>query len=60
MANKYRGRYSSRASVIKEMQIKITVEDHYTQVRMTTIKETATPSFRRSVPTLMMAARNVK
>ena len=60
MANKYRGRYSSRASVIKEMQIKITMEDHYTQVRMTTIKETPTQSFGRSVPTLMMAARNVK
>ena len=42
------------------MQIKITMEDHYTQVRMTTIKETPTQSFGRSVPTLMMAARNVK
>ena len=30
------------------------------QVRMTTIKETAMLSFGKSVPTLMMAARNVK
>lgn len=60
MANKCRKRCSSRASVIKEMQIKITMEDHYMQVRMTTIKETATPSFGKRVPILMMAARNVE
>lgn len=41
-----RKRCSSR-STIKEMQIKITMEDHYTQVKMTTIKETATLSFAR-------------
>ena len=60
MANKCRERCSSRASVIKEMHIKITTEDLHMQVRMTTIKETAMLSFGKSVPTLMMAARNVK
>ena len=39
MANKCRERCSSRASVIKEMQIKITTEDLHMQVRMTTIRD---------------------
>ena len=39
MANKCRERCSSRASVIKEMQIKITTKDLHMQVRMTTIRD---------------------
>ena len=48
MANKCRKRCSSRASVIKEMQIKITMEDHYMQVRMTTIKDCHTEFWQES------------
>ena len=49
-----------RASVIKEMQIKSTMDYQYTQIRITTIKETPTLSIGKDVSPFTTAARSVK